>query len=255
MGWTIALGSTGLRVSRLAVGTGTGGWAGRSAQTDKGRAWLSGVLRGSLDLGVTFWDLADEYGSHPAAADALRSVDRSKVVIATKTTAKDHDACRADVRRFLAELGTDRLDIVLLHALSSRTWTRGSRGAMEALSEAKCAGTVKAVGVSVHSLAALELAAAEPWVEVILVRLNYAGVNMDGPVSDVLPLVRRAHAAGKGIYAMKVLGCGELAADPERGIRFALETGCVHALTIGPTEDGHLEGLAGIVRSHTSRPR
>ena len=243
----VALGDTGLSVPPLAVGTGTNGWAGRSDQTRKGVDWLSALLSEAVSLGAGFWDLADEYGSHRAAAQALRNVDRGSVVIATKTTAKSHASCSSTVDRFLDELHTSWLDIVLLHAVSSAGWNRSRRGAMEALEEAKRAGKVRAVGVSVHSLAALRTAAVEPWVDVILVRLNHAGTNMDGPLEEVLPLVRRAYAAGKGICAMKVLGCGGLASDPGRAIRFVFETGCVHALTIGPTHERHLPQLVQII--------
>ena len=251
----VALGNTGISVPRLAVGTGTKGWAGTSEQTRKGVAWLAGLLERAVSVGAGFWDLADEYGSHGAAALALRNVDRGSVVIATKTTAKDRAACSSAVDRFLGELHTNRLDIVLLHAVSSAGWNHHRRGAMTALDEARRAGKVRAVGVSVHSLAALRTAVAEPWVDVILVRLNHAGTEMDGPLEKVLPLVRRACAEGKGICAMKVLGCGSLASDPGRAVRFVLDTGCVHTLTIGPTCDQHLPQLVDIIARHRGPDR
>jgi len=160
--------------------------------------------RQAVSLGAGFWDLADEYGSHAAAAQALRTVDRTSVVIATKTTAKTRAACASALRRFLDEIHASRLDVVLLHAVSSAAWNRSRSGAMKALDEAKRAGTVGAVGVSAHSLAALRTAVEEPWVDVILVRLNHAGACMDGRPDEVLPLVRRAADAGKGVCAMKV---------------------------------------------------
>jgi len=70
---------------------------------------------------------------------------------------------------------------------------------------------------------------------------------MDGPPHEVLPVLRDAREAGKGIYAMKVLGCGELASDVSRAIGFVAETGCVDALSIGPTEDHHLVELVRAV--------
>lgn len=241
------LGRSGIRTSVLAVGTGTHGWAGASAQTKKGDGWLTRTLRGSAKLGVSFWDLADEYGSHAAASAALRGVERSSLVLATKTTATQRAECGADVERFLSELGTDYLDIVLLHAVSGESWRECLAGSMESLREAKDRGKLRAAGVSIHSLAALRGAAEEPWVDVILARLNYAGTNMDAPPREVLPILRDAHAAGKGIYAMKVLGCGDLCADVRRAVGFVAEAGCVDAMTIGPTEDGHLAELAGVV--------
>jgi predicted aldo/keto reductase-like oxidoreductase len=109
------------------------------------------------------------------------------------------------------------------------------------LSEAKDRGVVKAVGISCHGLDALKVASMEPWVDVILARVNYAGSRMDASPDQVLPVLQAAHANGKGIYAMKVLGCGPLASDPEKAIRYILDLDCIHAMTIGHTEDVQLE--------------
>jgi predicted aldo/keto reductase-like oxidoreductase len=112
---------------------------------------------------------------------------------------------------------------------------------MDALSEAKDRGWVKAVGISCHGLDALTVAAAEPWVDVILARVNYAGTRMDASPDQVLPVLQAAYDNGKGIYAMKVLGCGPLTSDPEKAIRYVMNLDCVHAMTIGHTEDGQLD--------------
>ena len=84
----VELGNTGVVVSRLAFGTGTNGWAGQSNQTRLGSGALARLLRLGCELGVTFWDLADEYGSHAQARAALADLPRERVVIATKTTAQ-----------------------------------------------------------------------------------------------------------------------------------------------------------------------
>ena len=229
----IALGGTGIEVPRLAVGTGTNGWAGSSDQTRKGFDWLVEHLRLGYDLGAAFWDLADQYGSHPHAKEALKGIDRSRVVILTKTTAIEYDEARSALERFLRELGTDYIDIVLLHAKSSPDWNRSCRGAMDALAEAKERGLVRAVGISCHSLSALKTAAEEQWLDVILVRLNYAGASMDARPEEVIPVLRRMVEKGKGVLVMKVLGRGPLTGEPERAIKFVMELGCVHAMTIG----------------------
>lgn len=237
----IPLGKTGITVPRLAIGTGTNGWAGSSDQTRKGFSWLVEHLRLGYELGAAFWDLADQYGSHPHAKEALKGIDRSQVVILTKTTAIGYDEMRSAMERFLRELGTDRIDILLLHAKSSSEWNRSCRGAMEALAEAKERGAVRAVGISCHGLGALKTAAEEPWLDVILVRLNYAGINMDAPPEEVIPVLRRLTEKGKGVLAMKVLGRGPLTGDPEKAIKFVLELGCVHAMTIGHESHRQLE--------------
>ena len=84
----IDFGHTGLKVSRLSIGTGTNGWSGRSEQTALGLDGLANLLRLAYDHGVNFWDAADEYGSHPHVARALQGIPRDAVVIATKTVAR-----------------------------------------------------------------------------------------------------------------------------------------------------------------------
>ena len=141
----------------------------------------------------------------------------------------------------LEKLDTDYLDIVLLHAKDSSDWNVTHRGAMDALNDAKAKGIVKAVGISSHKLKGIETAATEPWVDVILAPINYAGARMDASKESFVQVLSQAHESGKGIYAMKTLGCGELASDPEKGIKYILGLDCIDAMTMGHTEDDQLE--------------
>ena len=134
------LGNTGIDVSRLCFGTGTSGWAGASNQTRLGMDAFVELLLYGYGKGILFWDLADQYGSHANAAKALKQVDRRSVVLTTKTTASSKSEAEADIDRFLRELGTDYLDIVLMHCLTSADWSKSKRGIMEALTAAKAAG-------------------------------------------------------------------------------------------------------------------
>jgi 1-deoxyxylulose-5-phosphate synthase len=244
---TIELGQTGLRVSRLAFGTGTKGYSNTSAQTRLAPDVLPRMLRVGFELGVSFWDLADAYGSHPHAKRALAEVPRDSVVLATKTSAQTEAEAAGAVERFLKELGTDHLDVVLLHGVSSADWPQKKAGAMTALSRLKKQGLVKAVGVSVHDLGALATAATEPWVDVVLARINSAGVNMDSRPDKVLPVLSQIHSAGKGLYAMKVLGQGQLRKDVRGAIAYALGLGCLDALNIGIESEAELRECVRLV--------
>ncbi len=236
----VKLGNTGLHVSLLALGTGTNGWNHESDQTRRGTDWLIKHFRNGYEMGVTFWDLADQYGSHQCAREALKHIERGKLVINTKTTARDYQTCSEAVERFLRELDTDYLDIVLLHGKDSSDWNTEYSGAMDALNDAKEKGLVKAVGISSHRLDGIRTAASEPWLDVMLVTLNYGDIHMRAPKEEVVPVLREAHAHGKGIYAMKVLGRGPLTSDPEKAIKYILDLDCVHAMTFGHTEDTQL---------------
>ncbi len=249
----VDFGNTGLKVSRLAIGTGTHGWGGRSDQTALGMDGLANLLRRAYDAGVNFWDVADAYGSHPHVARALQGLPRERIVIATKTMARTGEEVTKALARFHQELHTDCLDIVLLHALSDAHWPQKYAGAMEALSRAKEEGRVRAVGFSCHGLGALRTAVQTPWVDVVLVRINYAGVNMDAPPADVIPILAHLYAAGKAIYGMKILGCGALKSNVRNAIAYALQLGSLHAFTIGMTSAAQLAENVRLIEELSSR--
>jgi predicted aldo/keto reductase-like oxidoreductase len=163
------------------------------------------------------------------------------VVIATKTTSRSAQAAERDVDRFLKELGTDVIDIVLLHYLTEGNWPKRFLGAMEALSRAKEQGKVRAVGVSCHGLGPLRAASKTEWAEVVLARINSAGVNMDGSAHEVEPILERMYGSGKVVLGMKVLGCGRLVENARAAIRYVLKLGTVHAITIGTSSQQELD--------------
>lgn len=230
----VVLGRTGIRTSRLAMGTGTIGGGGRSNQTRLGMDPFTRLMvDGYHDNGLRFFDAADSYGSHPYVAAALKQLPRDKVTVLTKTDTRDPQGVRDDLDRFRRELGVDFLDIVLIHCVTEADWTTRYRGVMDVLSEAKAKGTIRAHGVSCHSLSALRAAAASPWVEVDLVRLNPIGSHMDADPKTVLDVIHEMRAQGKGIVGMKILGQGDLRDKPAEAIRYALGTGALDAFTIG----------------------
>jgi 1-deoxyxylulose-5-phosphate synthase len=231
---TVTLGRTGIRTSRLAMGTGTNGIGHHSRQTDQlGVAGLSALLQNGYDNGLRFFDLADAYGSHPHAADALKHVPRDKVTVMTKSWSRDPAEMKADIDRFRKELGTDYLDIVLMHCLTDADWTQRYKGVMDVLSEAKEKGIIRAHGCSCHSIEALRAAAKSPWVEVDLVRMNPIGSHMDADPETVAAVIREMRAAGKGIIGMKILGQGDMRNRQDDALKYALSMGLVDAFTIG----------------------
>ena len=230
----VVLGKTGIRTSRLAMGTGTVGFGGSSNQTRLGNnPFTRLLLDGYHDNGLRFFDTADSYGSHPNVREAVKQLPRDKVVIMTKTDTRNPQGVRRDLERFRRELGTDYIDIVLIHCTTEGDWTTRYRGVMDVLSEAKLKGVIRAHGVSCHSIEALRAAAASPWVEVDLVRLNPIGSHMDADPSTVIKVIKQMRADGKGIIGMKILGQGDLRDRPAEAIRYALSTGVLDAITIG----------------------
>lgn len=230
----VVLGKTGIRTSRLAMGTGTIGGGGNSNQTRLGNSPFVKLLAdGYHDNGLRFFDSADSYGSHPYVREALKTLPRDKVTVLTKTDTRDPQGVRDDLDRFRKELGVDYIDIVLIHCVTEGDWTTRYRGVMDVLSEAKQKSVIRAHGVSCHSLRALKAAAASPWVEVDLVRLNPIGSHMDADPDTVIGVIKQMRAQGKGIVGMKILGQGDLRDKPAEAIRYALSTGLLDAFTIG----------------------
>jgi len=230
---TVTLGKTGIQTSRLAMGTGTVGSGHHSHQTALGVKGLSDLLLNGYDHGLRFFDSADSYGSHPHVAEALKHVPRDKVTVLTKTWARDPASASADLDRFRRELGTDHIDVCLMHCLTEDNWTERYKGVMDVLSEAKEKGIIRAHGCSCHSIAALRAATISPWVEVHLVRINPVGAFMDSDPNTVVSVIREMRAAGKGIIGMKILGQGELRNRQDEALNFALGLDLLDAFTIG----------------------
>ena len=230
----VTLGPRKLKLSRLAMGTGTNGSGGSSQQTRTlGVRGLADLLRAGADNGVTFWDTADQYGSHPHVREALKTVKREKVTLLTKTHAHTHAEMQADFDRFRRELNTDYIDIMLLHYMHTDTWPEERRGAMDFISEAQEKGLIRTKGVSCHTLGALRAAANSDWVEVDLARINPAGVAMDADPKTVVSVLKEMKAKGKGIIGMKILGAGQLVSKAEECLQYALASDVVDCFTIG----------------------
>lgn len=240
----VELSNTGIKVSRLAMGTGTHGVNKSSNQTRKlGVQGVADLLHAAYDQGIFFWDSADQYGTHPHLKKALKYVPREKVVILTKTHATTEDEMKADLDRFRQELGTDYLDVVLLHYMTKENWPQLKEGAMNVLSEAREDGLVKAHGVSCHTIGALKAAAASDWVQVDLARINPYGSRMDADVPEVVQVLKDMKKKGKSVMGMKILGAGELTDKVDNCLQYALGNDFIDCFTIGQESMGQMKDL------------
>ncbi len=240
----VTLGNTGIKLTRLAQGTGTVGYNKSSNQTRKlGIQGLADLLRAGVDQGLNFWDCADSYGSHPHVREALKSVKREKVVIMTKSWATSEAQMRSDLDRFRQELGTDYIDILLLHCMQDSDWPEKKKAAMAVVTEAKAKKIVRAHGVSCHTIGALRAAAATDWVEVDLARLNPAGLHMDADPATVISVLKDMKAKGKGVIGMKILGQGGMRNKVDEALQYALAQDVLDCFTIGCESRSEMEDL------------
>jgi aryl-alcohol dehydrogenase-like predicted oxidoreductase len=240
----VRLGPRKIELSRLAMGTGTHGGGGSSNQTRQlGYKGVADLMRAAYDQGVTFWDAADQYGSHTYLREALKTVPREKVVILTKTNSRTADGVRADLDRYRKELGVDYVDVVLLHAMTAADWNTRLKPCMDVISEAREKGIVRSHGISAHSLPALQAAAKEPWVEIEFARLNPAQLHMDADPQTIVNVLRETKKAGKGVVGMKILGQGDLRGKAAEALQFALAQDCLDCMTIGAESRAEFEDL------------
>ncbi len=240
----VTLGRTGIKVSRLAMGTGTNGFQHHSDQSEiTGDGGLPDLLRAAFDEGINFWDSADQYGTHPDLKKALKTIPREKVVILTKTEATTSDEMKSDLDRFRKEIGTDYIDILLLHLMTDHDWPAVKRGAMDVLEKAREDGIIRAHGVSCHTIGALKAASASNWVQIDLARINPYQVRMDADVKTVSAVLKKMHDDGKGIVGMKIFGAGRLADKRDECLKFVLGLNFVDAFTIGQESRGQMLDL------------
>lgn len=243
----VQLGKTGLMVPRLAMGTGTHGGGQSSDMTRMGvDNWVK-VARYAHERGVDFYDAADLYGSHQNVKAMLKEVPREKTTLLSKIWTRPEnwnpDSPVKTLDRFRKETGSEYFDIMLLHCMTNAKWQEEKKPYIEALSEAKQKGILKSVGVSCHSFEALKLAVEDPWVDVILARINPEGVIMDASAEEVMAVLKKAHDSGKGIIGMKIFGEGKLTSDSQReqSLKYVIGSKNVDCMTIGMTSTEQVE--------------
>jgi len=252
----VTLGNTGIKVSRVGFGTGMSGGRHSSNQVRLGKEKFESVLRESYDRGCRLFDCADMYGSHPYIIPALKGVPRDKFTIVSKMMiwdppAEEKEKPLVTIDRFLRELNTDYIDLLLLHCMMAPDWNKTLKPYMDGMSEAKAKGKVRALGVSCHSMDALNVAAEEPWVESVHTRINATGTDMDGSPDEVVPIIRKIHDAGKGVVGMKLIGQGEFRDDRklrEQSADFVFNLGCVNAVVVGFESIDEVKDYEDIVR-------
>ncbi|MDQ8186663.1 aldo/keto reductase [Pelagicoccus sp. SDUM812002] len=237
---------SGITTTRLAQGTGFNGWDRQSDQTRQGFEEFVNLLRHGYDRGIRLFDLADLYGTHYYFREALRFIPRDEVTILTKLWWRYNDenpksmsldeqrrSARTAVERFRMELDVEVIDILLMHNVMSPEWDEDMAGFIEVLHEYRDRGVIRALGMSCHTLSALERAAETEWVEVALTRINPYGKHMDGTPEEVMPVQRRFKERGANVIGMKIFGAGGLVDKREECMEFAQNLGYLDSMTIG----------------------
>lgn len=254
----VPLGKTKIKMTQIGIGTGMRGGNRQSNHTRMGQEKFNELIHGAFDRGVRWFDVADLYGTHPFLANALKAVPRKDYVIVSKIwwrrggiPEQERPDPDVVVERFLKELKTDYVDLVLLHCVVSDTWPDELDHQMEVLAKLKKRGVIRAHGVSCHSLGALKACIDEPWVDSVHARINPYGASMDGQAEVVAPVLQKIHAAGKGVVGMKLIGEGKFRNSDEKrdnSVRYVLNLGCVDTMVVGFEKTDEIDDFAARVR-------
>jgi predicted aldo/keto reductase-like oxidoreductase len=238
----VTLGQTGIKLSRLGMGTGSNSG---QVQFELGREAFNDLVHYAYDQGITYFDSAQTYKTFDWLAGAIKGLPREKLFIQSKVPGQPEDISKA-IDHHRQVLNTDYIDSLLVHCMIKDGWTDQWKRIMDGFDSAKEKGWIRSKGVSCHSLPALRTATAAPWAQVHLVRVNPQGHRIDGEeesvwndnIHDVSPVVtqlKAMRAKGKGIIGMKIIGNGEFvtAEDREKSIRFAMSRPELDAVVIG----------------------
>ena len=254
----IKLGNTGIETTLLGYGTGVHGGYRTSFLTRQDHAKSVATLVKAYEQGIRFFDLADTYGTHGIMKEALKSMNREELTLSSKIWTRSggipepkEERPDADVvvDRFRKELDTDVIDLIQIHCMVDENWTDEEKKQMDILENLKAKGIIRAHGTSVHSLEAMQKAAATDWVDVLHARINPYGIAMDrNDPKEVIDVLKQIKEGGKGIIGMKLIGDGQYRDNSEKinhALKFVLGLNLVDMLIVGFENNDEVENYLG----------
>jgi aryl-alcohol dehydrogenase-like predicted oxidoreductase len=237
----VTLGRSGVKVTRLAFGTGS--FSGR-VQRELGQDGFTRLVRHAYDNGIRFFETAESYGEmHKMLGVALKGIPRDSYQIMSKVTTRDgvDPQKKFDELRTLAN--TEYFDIMLLHWQHTATWPADTARWQDAIREVQARRIVLGRGASVHGLPALRQVPGNDFLQVGMIRVNHTGKAMDaedydtqgpGNVPEVVSRVHEVRKQGMGVIAMKLAGEGTFGREDRRkAMRFAFRNAGVDCVTVG----------------------
>jgi 1-deoxyxylulose-5-phosphate synthase len=237
----VMLGRSGVKVTRLAFGTGS---ISGQVQRGLGQDEFTRLVRHAYDRGIRFFETAESYGEmHKMLGIALKGIPRDSYQIMSKVTTREgvDPQQKFDELRRLAN--TEYFDIMLLHWQHTATWPSDTARWQDAILEAQSRKVVVSHGASVHGLPALRRVPGHNWLDVAMIRVNHTGKSMDaedyatqglGNVPEVVTHVQQVRKQGMGVIAMKLAGEGTFDREGRRkAMRFAFRDAGVDCVTVG----------------------
>ena len=237
----VTLGKSGIKVTRLALGTGT--YSGR-VQRDLGQEQFTRLVRYAYDRGIRFFETAESYGQmHQMLGVALKGIPRDSYRLMTKVTTYESGDPQGKIDELRKLANTEYFDIVLMHWQHVASWPTDTVRWQDGILEAQSKKVVLGHGASVHGLPALRKFPGNQWLDIAMIRMNHTGIHMDsedfnarmGDVNEVVQHTHEVHKQGMGVISMKLAGEGTYTTreDRQKALKFAFGTASVDAVTIG----------------------
>ncbi len=239
------LGKTGIEVSRLCFGSLTVGPLQANLSVEEG----CDILSYAFERGVNFVDTAQLYQTYPYIKEALKRY-KKELVISTKTYAYTREMAIEAVEQARRELDRDIIDIFMLHEQESIYTLQGHRPALDYLYECKQKGIIKAVGASMHHIAAVT-GAVEMGLDVIHPLINMDGLGIvDGSRTQMEEALAAANEAGIGIFSMKAFGGGNLFKRAGECLDYILGLPTIQSVAIGMQGIDEVDANLGYFEQH-----
>jgi len=237
----VTLGRSGVKVTRLAFGTGS--FSGQ-VQRDLGQESFTRLVRYAYDRGIRFFETAESYGEmHKMLGVALKGIPRESYQLMSKVTTHDGVSPQQKFDELRTLANTEYFDIMLLHWQHTSTWPADTRRWQDAILEAQTKKVIVSHGASVHGLPALRRVPGNDWLDVAMIRMNHTGKSMDaedyathglGNVPEVVTHVKEVRKEGMGVISMKLIGEGTFnRQDRRQAMKFAFKNAGVDCVTVG----------------------
>ena len=255
----VTLGNSGIKVTRLAFGTGT---MGGRVQRELGQEKFTRLVRHAYDRGIRFFETADNYDQmHEMLAVALKGIPRDTYKLMTKYRLRETDTPQITLDRFRRELNSEYFDILLLHCVRTPEWPEQFKALRDAFDEFKDKKAILAHGASCHGLLPLRAFPGTKWLDVALLRVNHNGTRMDslggrdtdqGDVKEVVAHVKKVRGQGTGVIGMKLMGEGQFRTpeDRDKSLEFVMKLGAVDAVTIGYKSPAEIDEAINRINTH-----
>jgi predicted aldo/keto reductase-like oxidoreductase len=238
----VPLGKSGLKVTRLAFGTGSNNGY---VQSSLGQKEFTRIIHYAYERGIRFFETAESYSTPAMLGEALKGLPRESYQLMHKVTTDEgvDPFKRFDEMRRISQ--TEYFDIMLLHWQHASDWPESTRNWQDAIQQLQGKKVILTRGASVHGLPALRRMPGNQWLEVAMIRMNHNGTRMDGPDyrtdtnpanrDEVVEHVQKVRREGMGVISMKLAGDGTFTRHEDRvaAMRFAFKNAGIDCATVG----------------------